>query len=75
MHITRGDSRDQRPDLHQVMLDLLVEHHAGIPVLMKPLSGHSSAAHDFGPIIADHMAQVQITYGLTFLVADSALPH
>ena len=33
MHITRGSSRDQRPDLNQVMLDLLVEHQAGLPVL------------------------------------------
>jgi transposase len=39
MHITRGYSRDQRPDLNQVMLDLLVEHQAGIPMLMKPLVG------------------------------------
>lgn len=73
IHITRGSSRDQRPDLNQVMLDLIVEHQAGIPVLMKPLSGHSSDAHDFGQIITDHMAQLQITYGTTFLVADSAL--
>src|SRR5919204_6133546 len=73
IHITRGYSRDQRPDLNQVMLDLLVEHQAAIPVLMKPLSSNSSDAHDFGQIIADHMAQLQITYGSTFLVADSAL--
>jgi transposase len=73
IHITRGYSRDQRPDLNQVMLDLIVEHQAGIPVLMKPLSGNSSDATDFGQIIADHMAQLQITYGLTYLVADSAL--
>jgi transposase len=73
IHITRGYSRDQRPDLNQVMLDLMVEHQAGIPVLMKPLSGNSSDATDFGQIIADHMAQLQLTYGLTYLVADSAL--
>jgi transposase len=73
IHITRGYSRDQRPDLNQVMLDLMVEHQAGIPVLMKPLSGNSSDATDFGQIITDHMAQMQITYGLTYLVADSAL--
>jgi transposase len=73
IHITRGYSRDQRPDLNQVMLDLIVEHQASIPVLMKPLSGNSSDAHDFGQIITDHMAQLQITYGMTFLVADSAL--
>src|SRR5262245_62121638 len=73
IHITRGYSRDQRPDLNQVMLDLMVEHQAALPVLMKPLSGNSSDATDFGQIIADHMAQLQITYGLTSLVADSAL--
>jgi len=73
IHITRGYSRDQRPDLNQVMLDLIVEHQAGIPVLMKPLSGNSSDAHDFGQVITDHIAQLQITYGMTFLVADSAL--
>src|SRR5262249_51555254 len=61
IHITRGYSRDQRPDLNQVMLDLVVEHQAGIPVLMKPLNGNSSDAQDFGHIITDHIAQLQIT--------------
>jgi transposase len=73
IHITRGYSRDQRPDLNQVMLDLIVEHQAGIPVLMQPLSGTSSDVQDFGQIIPDHMAQLQLTYGTTLLVADSAL--
>src|SRR5262249_62392672 len=40
--ITRGYSRAQRPDLKQVMLDLIVAHQAGLPGLMKPLSGKSS---------------------------------
>jgi transposase len=33
IHVTQGSSRDHRPDLNQVMLDLMVEHQAGIPVL------------------------------------------
>ena len=61
MHITRGYSREQRPDLNQVMLALMVEHQAGIPVLMQPLSGNSSDVHDFGQIVTDHVAQLQIT--------------
>jgi transposase len=73
IHITRGYSRDRRPDLNQVMLDLMVEHRAGIPVLMKPLSGNSHDTPAFGQLITDHLAQLQITYGTTFLVADSAL--
>jgi transposase len=72
MHITRGSSREQRPDLTQVMLDLLVEHQAGMPVLMKPRSGKSSAAQDVGQRSAAHVAQLPITSGSTFLVADRA---
>jgi transposase len=73
IHITRGDSRDHRPDLNQVMLELIVEHQAGIPVLMQPLSGNSSDAHEFGQVVKDYIARLQTTYGTTYLVADSAL--
>jgi transposase len=73
IHITRGYSRDHRPDLNQVMLDLLVEHQAGIPLLMKPLSGNTSDASDFGHVVTEHIAQLHTTYGTTYLVADSAL--
>jgi transposase len=73
IHITRGYSRDPRPDLNQVMLDLLVEHQAGIPLLMKPLSGNTSDASDFGHVITEHIAQLHTPYGTTYLVADSAL--
>ena len=73
VHLTKGDSRDHRPDLNPVMLELIVEHQAGIPVLMKPLSGHSSDATDFGQTVSQHIKQLQTTYGTTDLVADSAL--
>lgn len=73
IHITRGYSRDHRPDLNQVMLDLIVEQQAGIPLLMKPLSGHTSDASDFGHVVTAHLAQLHTTYGTTYLVADSAL--
>jgi transposase len=73
VHITKGYSRDHRPDLNQVMLELIVEHQAGIPVLMKPLSGNSSDGKEFGSIVHEHIAQLQTTYGTTYLVADSAL--
>ena len=73
IHITRGYRRDHRPDLNQGMLDLIVEHHAGIPVLMQPLSGNSSDAHAFGEIVRAHIDQRHTTYGRPSLVADSAL--
>jgi transposase len=55
------------------MLELIVEHQAGIPLLMKPLSGNSSDASEFGHIIRDHIAQLHSTYGTTYVVADRAL--
>lgn len=73
IHLTRGYRRDHRPALNQVMLELMVEHQAGIPVLMPPRSGHSRDAHEFGQVIQEHSAPLQPTYGLTSLVADSAL--
>jgi transposase len=73
IHLTHGYSRDHRPDLNHVMLDLIVEQQAGIPRLMKPLSGNTSDALDFGHIVTPHIAQLHATYGTTYLVADSAL--
>jgi transposase len=73
VHITQGYSRDHRPDLNPVMLELIVEHQAGIPVLMQPLSGNSSDAKAFGQVGRDHITQLRTTYGTTYLVADSAL--
>ncbi len=73
VQLTRGYSRDHRPDLNQVMLELIVDHQAGIPLLMKPLTGNSTDTHAFGQVVKDHIAQLQTTYGTTYLAADSAL--
>jgi transposase len=73
VRLTQSYSRDHRPDLNQVMLALIVEHQAGIPLLMKPLSGNSSDTQEFGQFIRDHIAQLHPTYGTTYVVADSAL--
>jgi transposase len=55
------------------MLELLVAHQAGIPVLLKPLSGNGRDAREFGQIVQDEIAQWQTTYGTTSRVADRAL--
>ena len=43
IHITQGYSRDHRPDLKQVVRELIAEHPAGIPLGMEPLSGNGDA--------------------------------
>jgi len=48
VHITHGYSRDHRPDLNQVMWELVVEHQAGLPGLMQPLRGNRPDGTAFG---------------------------
>lgn len=73
IHITRGYSRDHRPELNQLVLQLICENQAGIPVLMQPLSGNSSDKTDFRETIKSHLNQLQADVGIRYLVADSAL--
>ena len=71
--ITQGSRRDQRPALTQVMVEVVVEHHAGIPGLMQPLRGNRHAGKAFGQGVRDHMAPLHTLATPTYLVADSAL--
>lgn len=73
IHIRPGYSRDHRPELNQVVLDLMVEQQAGLPILMQPLSGNSSDQGDFPKLIAQHLAQLQQAHGVEYVVADCAL--
>jgi transposase len=73
--LTRGYSRDHRPDLNHVRLDLIVEHQAGIPLRMPPLSGNTSDALDFRHVVTEPMAPLHTTYGTAYRVADSALDN
>jgi transposase len=73
VHITPGYSREHRPDLNQVMLALIVEQHAGIPLLMKPLSGNTNDQVAFGRIVTEHVQQLRTAHPITYVVADSAL--
>jgi transposase len=73
MPIPRGSRRDQRPDLHHGRLELIVEPQAGLPLLLQPLSGHSSDAHACGQGSKAPLAQWQTTDGLPDRVADRAL--
>ncbi|WP_305908939.1 IS1634 family transposase [Methylomarinum sp. Ch1-1] len=64
IHITQGYSRDHRPDLNQVVLQLPVERQAGIPLLMEPLSGNNADKTSFKQMLERHMAQLQQDVGL-----------
>src|SRR5918999_3369433 len=55
------------------MLELMVEPHAGSPLLLQPLSGHRRDAHRLGELVRPPIDHLHTTYGLTSLAADSAL--
>ncbi len=73
IHITKGYSRDHRPELNQVVLDMIVENRARIPILMKPLNGNSSDKNDFRQLIKENIEQLKNNYDVQYIVADSAM--
>lgn len=73
IHIRPGYSRDHRGELNQVVLELIVEQRAGLPLLMKPLSGNSSDQADFPKLIKRHIAHLRQAHGIDYIVGDSAL--
>ena len=71
--ITKGYSRDHRPDLNQVGLQLIVENQAGIPLVMQALDGNSSDKNSFTEAVNTHVRQLQTDLGVEYIVGDSAL--
>ena len=72
VHITKGYSKDHRPDLNQVMLEMICENSHGIPVAMRALDGNSSDKISFEKIVIDHIQSLSKTTTGT-VVADSAI--
>lgn len=73
IHITRGYSRDHRPDLNQVIVQLICENQAGIPLRMMALSGNCDDKTSFRETVKAHVGQLRKDVGLHYLIADSAL--
>jgi transposase len=72
IHLTQGYSRDHRPDLNQVVLNLIVENQAGIPLHMQALDGNTSDRTAFHDTVKVHVGQLQNVVGFDYLVMDSA---
>ena len=71
--ITKGYSRDHRPELNQCILNLIVESQASIPIHMSTASGNSDDKTGFRTLLQAHIDALQNVHGFTYLVADSAL--
>jgi transposase len=73
IQLTQGYSRDHRPDLNQVVLQLICERQAGIPLLMKSVSGNGTDKEGFRDTITAHIEQLRTDLKVDYVVADSAL--
>lgn len=73
IHVTKGYSRDHHPEANQVVLNMISENAAGIPLHMEVLSGNSSDKSTFRNTIETHIAGLQnATLDFEYLVMDSA---
>lgn len=72
IHMTKGYSRDHRPDLNQVVLKLITENKASLPMMMQPLSGNSSDKATFEQSVHSHIAHLKANHDLSLMVSDSA---
>lgn len=73
VHVTRGYSRDHRPEANQIMLNLIVENQAAIPIFMQAASGNQSDQTAFRAIVSDHVGELKNWSGIEYIIADSAL--
>jgi transposase len=56
--ITHGYSRDHRPDLKQVVVQLITSQRSALPVWLEVLSGNSSDKETFAPSVAAYCQQL-----------------
>lgn len=73
VEIKLGYSKDHRPDLKQVMLEMMVCHDGGIPLLGKALNGNASDNKVFEERSKELIEQFKSAEAPRYLIADSKL--
>ncbi len=73
IHVTRGHSKQKRPDLKQIFLNLLVSSDGGIPLFMQALDGNSSDVTTFRKTVTEFRRGLRENLKeITYWVADSS---
>lgn len=71
--LVRGYSRDHRPELNQVVLNLITENKAGIPIYMQAASGNINDNEGFKNIVKHHISSLKAAQDSQYFIADAAL--
>ena len=73
IQLVKGYSRDHRPELNQVVLELICENQAGLPVYMQALSGNTNDAKAFAEVAKRHIHCLKAAQNSRYFIADAAL--
>ena len=73
IQLVKGYSRDHRPELNQVILELICENQAGIPVYMQALSGNVNDQKAFSEVTRHHISSLKAAQQSRYFVGDAAL--
>lgn len=73
IRLVKGYSRDHRPELNQVVLELICENQAGLPVYMQALSGNTNDAKAFAEVTKRHIHCLKAAQNSRYFIADAAL--
>ena len=71
--LVRGYNRDHRPELNQVVLNLITENQAGIPIYMQAASGNINDNEGFKNIVKQHVKSLKAAHNNRYFIADAAL--
>lgn len=71
--IVKGYTRDHRPDLKQVILQLITSNEGNIPIFMAAASGNTDDKTGFETIVKKHLGSLREAVENRYLVGDSAL--
>lgn len=73
IRLTQGYSRDHRPELNQVILNLITENQAGLPVYMQACSGNTNDSESFKKLVKSHIGSLQAAQRSRYFIGDAAL--
>jgi len=73
IQLVRRYSRDHRPELNQVVLNLITENQAGIPVYMQAASGNINDNEGFKNIVKQHVKSLKAAHNNRYFIGDAAL--
>ncbi|MDQ7031059.1 MAG: IS1634 family transposase [Ardenticatenia bacterium] len=73
IRITRGYSRDHRPDLKQVVVGLLTTYRAALPLWIQALDGNAADVKSLPQLVQAYVTQLREGEEPPYIIADSAL--